>query len=95
VISHMKFNIERTGGMSPTINVDIDTQKLSEQDRKKFYDILRDSKLFESPPKTEPPGADFPLFKIEAAGFVKTYAGGLIYNQIRALIELAKSQETE
>jgi hypothetical protein len=49
----MKLHIERTGGLGgPALKADIDTVKLSEADRQKLYDILRDSKVFESLPRS-------------------------------------------
>jgi hypothetical protein len=91
----MRLHIERTGGFGgPALNADIDTMKLSEVNRQKLYDILRDSKVLESLPQSEPPGNDFFRFKIEATGFAEFYAPGTS-EQMQALIELTKSEKAK
>jgi len=91
----MKFHIERRGAMSRPIKADIDTVKLFEADRQKFYDLLRDSKVFELPPQPKPHMTDYITFKIEATGSAELYNGGTIYEQIQKLIELANSEKAK
>jgi hypothetical protein len=91
----MRLHIKQAGAMSRTDKADIDTVKLSEADRKKFYNILRDSKVFELPRQPKPHSTDYITFKIEATAFAELYNGGTIYKQIQALIELAKSQKAK
>lgn len=89
----MKLHIKQEGGFTGSHReVDIDTTTLSEADRRKLYDILRDSKLFESPRQSEAPGSDFFHYKIEATGFAEFYAPGTP-EHIRDLMELTKSEK--
>jgi hypothetical protein len=87
----MKVHFEQSGGYAGvTISKNLDTATLSEEDRKEFYDLLRNSLILEKAPESSPPSTtDLFTFKFEVRDSVSFKIPGAP-PKIEAVIDFLK-----